>query len=142
VPDVPATARPAAPPTPRGDETLLLIEDDASVRRMTLRILRSAGYTVLEAGNGQEGIEVARAYPGPIHMVISDVVMPLVGGNAVVEELRGERPDACYLLTSGYAEDSIETGSASSRMPFLPKPFSGSELTRKVRELLDQRVRS
>jgi PAS domain S-box-containing protein len=142
VPDAPsAQVVPAAPPPPRGDETLLLIEDDESVRRMTLRILRSAGYTVLEAGNGQEGLQVARAYPGPIHMVISDVVMPLIGGNAVVEELRSERPDACYLLTSGYAEDSIESDEGP-RMPFLPKPYSGSELTRKVREVLDGRESS
>jgi PAS domain S-box-containing protein len=140
VPDAPlASATPATPPPSRGDETLLLIEDDESVRRMTLRILRSAGYTVLEAGNGQEGLDVARAYPGPIHLVISDVVMPLVGGNAVVEELRRERPGSRCLLTSGYAEDPLDGADPPARMPFLPKPYSGSQLTRKVREVLDAR---
>jgi two-component system, cell cycle sensor histidine kinase and response regulator CckA len=141
VPDAPAARVGAAPPRPaRGVETLLLIEDDASVRRMTLRILRSAGYTVLEASNGVEGLEVARAYPGPIHMVISDIVMPLLGGPLVIEELRLARPELRFLLTSGYPEDSL--ADVGGGHPFIAKPFSGSELTRKIREVLDRGVTS
>jgi signal transduction histidine kinase len=126
-------------PLPRGKETILLVEDEPSVRHLACSILTAQGYNVLSANNGQEGLRVARECDGgPIRLVITDIVMPHMNGNVMAEWLRASYPHLNVLYTSGYTDDAVlqaeelESGSA-----FLPKPYTPSALTHKVRELLD-----
>jgi len=135
---------PTAPVTPppgsrdRGHETILIVEDEGQVRQLAERALLRGGYRVLTAANGEGALEAVRTHEGPIDLVISDVVMPGMGGRLLMEELRQARPGLRMLFTSGYTPDEvIRRGVATSEMPFLPKPFGIAELTRKVREVLD-----
>jgi two-component system, cell cycle sensor histidine kinase and response regulator CckA len=123
-----------------GDETILLAEDDPVVRDLSRRALVDQGYRVLEAPNGTDALKLATAYDGPIHLLLSDVVMPGMGGRALAEELGGSRPDMALLFVSGYTEDAvIQHGVGESGIPFLQKPFTPSALLGKVREVLDER---
>ncbi len=126
----------AAAPACRGSETVLVVEDEDSVRALALRALAERGYGVLEARNGEEALALARAHPGPLHLVVSDAVMPRMGGRALAAALREVRPEARLLLVSGY--DETTAGREEERaLPFLAKPFSAAELAAKVREVLD-----
>ncbi len=127
-------------PLPRGTETLLVAEDDPSVRQLACRILTSQGYEVLSAANGQEALQVACAHTGaPIRLVITDVIMPLMGGEATAECLKATHPNLTVLFTSGYTDDAISRhGVLEPGVEFLPKPYTAASLTRKVRELLDE----
>ncbi len=129
---------PAAPPG-LASETLLLVEDDPSVRHLAVNVLRSKGYTVLSACNGQEGLHAARDHAGPaIRLAITDVVMPRMGGKVMAEWLRATYPNLKILFTSGYTDDAItDHGVLDPAVAFLPKPYSPAGLTRKVREVLD-----
>jgi CheY-like chemotaxis protein len=124
---------------PRGTETILLVEDEAMVRDIALRTLRSQGYTVLEADNGAEAWLVARESMKKIDLVLTDVVMPQMGGKQLVDWLRIAHPTLKVLFTSGYTNGAI--GPESEMAPgcsFLQKPFTPNILARKVREVLDQ----
>jgi signal transduction histidine kinase/ActR/RegA family two-component response regulator len=124
---------------PRGKETILLVEDDAAVRSVAQRILRSAGYTVLVAGNGAEALGVCRRHRGEIQLVLTDVVMPDMSGRDLVELLIATRPDVAVLYASGYTDDAIlHHGVLEPGTDFLSKPFHAGVLTRKVREVLDR----
>jgi signal transduction histidine kinase len=136
-----AAARAAqAAPAPRGTETLLVVEDDPAVRDLARGILESQGYEVLTASNGAHALETAREHKGlPISLVLSDVIMPVMGGNVMAEWLRARNPDLKILFSSGYTDDAISHhGVLQPGIEFIPKPYSRSALACKVRELLDQ----
>jgi two-component system, cell cycle sensor histidine kinase and response regulator CckA len=126
-------------PLPRGTETVLIVEDEPAVRQLTGRVLTSQGYTVLSAANGQEGLLVAREHTGsPIRLVVTDVIMPHMGGKVMAEWLKATYPELKILFTSGYADDAIvQHGVLDPGVAFLPKPYTPSALTRIVREILD-----
>jgi CheY-like chemotaxis protein len=127
-----------AKPHARGTETLLLVEDEPSVRHLACSILQSQGYNVLSANNGQEGLRVARECKGePIRLVITDVIMPLMSGKVMAEWLKAVYPDLKILFTSGYNDAIVEEGVLEPGIAFLPKPYTPAALAQKVRELLD-----
>jgi CheY-like chemotaxis protein len=127
-------------PLPRGTETLLIVEDDPSVRHLAAGVLEAQGYNVLRANNGQDGLRVAREHKGsPIRLVVTDVVMPLMGGKVMAEWLKTTYPDLKILFTSGYTDDAIaQHGVLEPGVAFLPKPHTPAALARKVREMLDK----
>jgi two-component system cell cycle sensor histidine kinase/response regulator CckA len=124
--------------SPRGCETLLLVEDEVSVRQASRQFLTRSGYTVLEATDGEDALRASRKHPGPIHLMITDVVMPRMGGPRLAEKLAEERPDMKVLFVSGYAENTVlQHGKIDVTTRFLQKPFSSKALARKVREVLE-----
>src|SRR5208283_1677665 len=125
--------------TPFGQETVLLVEDEEVVRSLARRTLQECGYTVLEANGGGEAIELAEQHAGPIHLLLSDVVMPGMGGGQLAERLRSLRPEMKVLYMSGYTDDAmIRHGVLEHEVSFLQKPFKPVALAAKVREVLDQ----
>jgi signal transduction histidine kinase len=129
-----------AGPLPCGTETLLVVEDEPSVRHLTRSVLISLGYEVLSASNGQDALHVAREHRGSaIRLVITDVIMPLMGGKVMAEWLKATYPDLKILFTSGYAEEAISHGVLETGVEFLPKPYTPATLARKVRQLLDDK---
>lgn len=134
----PATPVPELVLERRGNETLLLVEDEDTVRNLATRILEKHGYTVLSAHHGREAVKIAAEYAGDIHLVITDVVMPGMGGRELASALSSVRPEAPVLYISGYTDDEImRRGMLDPAMAFLEKPFTASLLTRRVREILD-----
>jgi two-component system, cell cycle sensor histidine kinase and response regulator CckA len=124
---------------PRGTETLLVVEDEPSLRNLTARLLETQGYVVLRANSGQDGLRVAREHKGPpLRLVVTDVIMPEMGGTMMVERLAATYPDLKILYTSGYTDSGIEAQCQfNSNIAFLAKPYTPVRLTRKVRALLD-----
>jgi CheY-like chemotaxis protein len=124
---------------PRGTETLLVVEDEPAVRHLARDVLEDQGYEVLRAANGQHALHVAREHKGsPIRLVVTDVIMPLMGGKVMAEWLKATYPGVKILFTSGYTDDAIaHHGVLDAGMAFLPKPYTPATLTRKVREMLD-----
>lgn len=121
-----------------GNETVLVVEDEEPVRDVICRALRGYGYNVLEAKNGEDAITVAGRYGAPVHIVVSDVVMPEMDGRALFEHLRGWYPRLRFLFISGYARGNLgaeQLGSPATQ--FLAKPFSMNTLVSEVRRLLD-----
>jgi len=122
----------------RGSETVLLVEDESSIRIMMGRELQNQGYQVLEAEDGADALKRAREHRGPIDLLLTDVVMPRLGGRELAEELTAVRPQMKVLFMSGYTDDEIvRHGVLRARTAFIQKPFAPSELARKVREVLD-----
>jgi two-component system, cell cycle sensor histidine kinase and response regulator CckA len=122
-----------------GTETILLVEDEAAVRTLAQRILSSAGYTVLTASNGREAFLLCESFKGDLPLVVTDVVMPLLGGRAFATQLRKIRPATKVLFVSGYSDDALSTdGVLEEGNRFLGKPFNAAQLTRTVREMLDE----
>ncbi|HEX4600634.1 MAG TPA: response regulator [Gemmatimonadales bacterium] len=140
--DEPADA-PAAPPTgpaPRGTETVLLVEDAAAVRTVTRQVLERQGYTVLEAPSGDVALQIAAKHHGPIHLLLTDVVMPGVSGRQLAERLVGLRPEIVVLYTSGYTDDAVvRHGVLEAGVAYLQKPFTADRLAHRVREVLGPR---
>ena len=127
----------APDPTLGGTETILLVEDEDSVRQLVRDTLSAKGYQVLEAENGEAGVAAAAGHNGKIDLVITDVVMPGMGGREMVKELFHSRPGTKVLYLSGYTEDAIiSDGSIEKGTAFLQKPFTLQSLSRKVREVL------
>ena len=123
---------------PRGVETILLVEDEAPLRLLARDFLEKSGYHVLDAGNGQEALEVARHFRGEIQLLLSDVIMPGMSGPDLAMRLRAERGDIRVMFVSGYTDDALAShGLAETNSAFLAKPFTREEITRKVREVLD-----
>jgi two-component system cell cycle sensor histidine kinase/response regulator CckA len=121
-----------------GTETLLLVEDEAAVRSSVRRLLEWHGYTVLEARNGEDALRVYDAHEGEIDLVLTDVLMPEMGGHELVERLRERRPDLRVLFMSGYSERAfITNGSIPPGTGYLEKPFKVETLMRRLREVLD-----
>jgi DNA-binding response OmpR family regulator len=103
------------------------------------RTLRRYGYSALVAANGQEALAAARASDHPIHLMLTDVVLPGTGGREVARHVLAERPSVRVLYMSGYTESAIQHhGVLEARLAFIQKPFSGQELVRKIREVLDE----
>jgi two-component system, cell cycle sensor histidine kinase and response regulator CckA len=120
-----------------GSETVLVVEDEEAVRALACRVLRNCGHNVLEAADGMEAIRIAEQYEMKIHLVISDVVMPGMGGRALVTRLEEMRPGIKALFVSGYTDNAIvHHGILDSDIAFLQKPFTIDALIRKVREVL------
>jgi CheY-like chemotaxis protein len=128
----------AAPRPPRaGAETVLLVEDEPSLRSMIRETLVEGGYTVLEAGTPREALDVAGAHKGPIHAVLTDVIMPGMSGRELAERLRPLRPDAPVVYMSGYTDDAIgHHGLLDPGTLFLQKPFTADALLWKLHEAL------
>jgi CheY-like chemotaxis protein len=122
---------------PRGTETVLLVEDATAVRNVIRQVLERLGYTVLDAADGQLALEVAARHHGPIDLVITDIVMPALGGREMAERLRHVRPSIRILYTSGYTDDAIvRSGVLDAQFAFMQKPFTPEILAAKVREAL------
>jgi CheY-like chemotaxis protein len=120
-----------------GSETVLVVEDDAEVRRLICEILRTRGYQVLVSTKGDEALQLARSHAGPIELVIADVILPEVGGPDVVRQVQQLRPGIRALFISGYADEAVlRHGMVEPGMMFLSKPFMPEELARKVRDVL------
>jgi CheY-like chemotaxis protein len=124
----------------RGKETVLLVEDEAPVRGLAVRVLRNQGYRVLEAANGEEALSVAGEHAGEkIHLLLTDVVMPQMGGKELADRLKALRPEIKVVFTSGYTDEAIvRHGVLEPGTDFLQKPFSPASLAQKVREVLDR----
>jgi signal transduction histidine kinase len=127
-----------------GTETVLLVEDDASVRQLAGSILEAQGYTVLNASNGQDALRVASDHQGPrIRLVITDVIMPVMNGKVMAEWLKITYPNLKILFTSGYTDDAIsQYGVLEAGTAFLAKPYAPATLARKVRAMLDDKTDS
>jgi PAS domain S-box-containing protein len=131
---------PVPPAATAGAERILLVEDEEAVRRMAARALTGRGYTVLEATNGAEAMELVRRDPDSIDLVVTDVIMPVVGGRELGDRLAELRPGLRLLFMSGYTDDDVvRRGLLSPGSPFLQKPFEPDALARKVREILGPR---
>jgi PAS domain S-box-containing protein len=129
---------PQPDPVPSGgDETLLLVEDEAALRDVCRVYLESKGYTVLEAGNAKDAIKICQSYDRPIHLLITDIVMPGLGGLELAKSALELRPSLAVILVSGYTDRELDH-EAIGFGEFLQKPFSFDALARTVRSLLDK----
>jgi signal transduction histidine kinase len=141
--DAPIDDAPGAPPvaTPlqaTGAETVLVAEDEQMVRVLIRKVLEQAGYTVLLAASGEEALHLAERYDGPIHLLVSDVVMPGMNGRELMRRLVGRRPAVKVLYLSGYSDEAVERhGVLDPGTAFMQKPFTPAALARRVREVLD-----
>jgi PAS domain S-box-containing protein len=132
-------ARLASAALPQGGETILLVEDDKLVRGLSRSVLADSGYTVLEAVDGADAMRVCAAFPGKIHLMVTDVVMPGMSGRELADRLVAERPGLRILYVSGYTSDKvIARGVVEGDTDLLRKPFRSVELARKVRTILDR----
>ncbi len=123
---------------PRGTETVLVAEDEEKVRALVREVLQGEGYTVLEAGDGEEALEVAGRHQGTVHLLVTDVIMPRLGGPELARRLQLLRPDMKVLFMSGYTDGDISSyGGLGSEAPLLQKPFQPMALSRRVREVLE-----
>ena len=126
------------PVTSTGSETILLVEDEPALRRLSRRVLAQFGYTVLEAPNGQEALRLAESYKGPINLVLTDVVMPLLSGRDLAERIHTSHPESRILFMSGYTDDAVvQHGVRTQEVSLLRKPFTPYALAARVREVLD-----
>ena len=130
---------PVEPSRPgRGSEHILLVEDEDAVRSVAARVLLNQGYTVVQAQNGEEALGLLSELGDSIDLVLTDVVMPDMGGVALAEKLKAEKPELRLLYMSGYSEaDKLQPGIGNFQIPLLQKPFSAESLILKVREVLD-----
>ena len=134
-----ATSRPATPDIQPGrGETILVVEDEPALRSVVVRTLEEAGYTVLQADGGEAALDVNKRHDGPLDLLVTDVVMPRMGGGTLAQSLRTSRPGLEVLYMSGYTDNTIvHHGVNEPGTGFLGKPFSAAQLTQKVREVLD-----
>jgi two-component system, cell cycle sensor histidine kinase and response regulator CckA len=142
--NVDATIAVPTPTSPRsaarGTETVLVVEDDPQVREVTVRTLRAGGYRVVAASNGREALDLAERDPGPLHLLVTDIVMPGMTGREVADELRRRQAELRVLFVSGYTQDAIaQRGVLETGIEFLPKPFAASSLLARIRQVLDTR---
>jgi CheY-like chemotaxis protein len=135
----PAPIQPAPPEAVvHGDETILLVEDQAPVRKLAARLLERAGYRVLDARDAAEAMEVSRRFDGPIHLMLTDIVMPGMNGHELARELRRERPDTKVVYMSGHPETvALSLSDMQAERAFLRKPFTNATLTQCIREVLE-----
>ena len=124
-----------------GSETVLLVEDEPVLLNVAAHVLREQGYTVLEAANGTDALRVSEECADQvIHLLLTDVVMPLMGGRELADKLRVIRPDISVLFASGYTDDAVVSRDIlEGGTQFLQKPFTPSDLARKVKETIQAR---
>jgi PAS domain S-box-containing protein len=144
---LPATGRPASPaeqhssdsPVRRGEETILLVEDEPALREVTRRILRGAGYRVIVAENGPEALQAVDRHTGQIDLLLSDVIMPQMPGPELARQLLAQRPTLRVLLMSGFAQPILDSGGhLDTGMTLIEKPFSGPSLLAKIAQIIEQ----
>lgn len=124
----------------QGNEKILVVEDEKEVRKLSVQILKNQGYTILEASNGVEALRIFEQQNDPVHLILTDVVMPQMGGKELADRLRSISPSIKIIFTSGYTDRAIaQNGQFHDRLDFLEKPFSPAGLVQKVREVLDRR---
>ena len=122
----------------RGSETILVAEDEDGVRSLTREVLEKCGYTVLEAANGEEALKVAEQHKGPLDLLLSDVVMPRMGGPELAQALLAKRPSVKVLYMSGYTDHPmVRRGVVNAGVAFLQKPFTPTVLVSRIREVLE-----
>jgi two-component system cell cycle sensor histidine kinase/response regulator CckA len=123
---------------PYGGETILLVEDEAVVRDLVRQVLQETGYAVLEAANGEQALQLSHTHRGPIQLLLTDVVLPGLGGPEVAEQLASTRPEIRVIYMSGYAQEtSMRYGIPERQRLFLQKPFTPTTLLTHVRAALD-----
>ena len=124
----------------KGTEAVLVVEAEKSIRRLTRKILESYGYTVIDAPDGHEACRMAAAFPKPIDLLMTDLVMPQMGGFEVAARIRSARPEIQVLYTSGYTEAFVKQNEDREALSeaFVEKPFTRSVLGRRVREALSR----
>jgi len=139
-PPAPSYKKPSAKKLPRGTETILVLEDDISVRHVSVRVLRNLGYQVIEAANGDDAQRLISESAGrKVHLLLTDMVMPQMSGRRFADWLRSASPHIKVVFVSGYLEESLQPGDRGDPgMFFLPKPFDPEQLAAKVREALDK----
>jgi CheY-like chemotaxis protein len=124
-----------------GTETILLVEDDESLRKIAVRTLTRMGYTILQAENGEAALQAVAEHAGPIHLLLTDVVMPRMDGRELAERLAPQLPDMKVLYSSGYTDDAVvRHGVLQAQVSFLSKPYTPAILRRKVRDVLDKKA--
>ena len=124
-----------------GSETILIVEDDDGLRKFTQNALQMHGYKVLDAENGEDALRVSQAHEGPIDLMITDVVMPKMGGKEAADRLQPLYPQMKVIYMSGYTDNAIvKHGVLAPGLNFLQKPFTPESLARKVREMLDHGI--
>jgi PAS domain S-box-containing protein len=124
---------------PKGSETVLVVEDESSVRELIVRVLSEKGYRMLSAAEGNEGLRIAGNHREPIDLLLTDMVMPRMGGRELANRLEAARPGLKVLFMSGYTEDAVShRGVLKVGLSYLQKPFTSDALVRKVRETLDR----
>jgi PAS domain S-box-containing protein len=134
----PAPERPRPEKRRHGTETLLVVEDEPAALELICEVLRAEGYVVLPAANGQDAVEMAARYPAPLHLLLTDVILPKLSGPVVAEHVRRLFPDIKVLFMSGYTDDRISHhGVLDAGVRLLQKPFTGQELLRRLGEVLD-----
>jgi len=123
---------------PHGSETILVAEDEETVRKLACQVLRNSGYQIIEVPNSREALLASERYEGPIHLLLTDVVMPQMSGRELAKRLTSLRPTMKVLYMSGYTDDAIvHHGILEPGLAFIQKPFTPGTLARKVREVLD-----
>jgi CheY-like chemotaxis protein len=127
---------------PRGTESILLVEDEDTVRSLVRTILMARGYSVIEARNGREGLKLCELHPGRIDLLVTDVVMPLLGGRELAEAALKLRPGLKVVLMSGHTDDVILKEGVQRGVAFIYKPFTPLQLAQKVRATLDADTRT
>jgi len=126
---------------PVGSETILLVEDEEHIRRVAVEVLKALGYQVFEAKDGKQAIQIAELYNAPIHLLLTDVIMPQINGRDLAEKIKSLHSEARVLFMSGYTDDIISRhGVLEETVNFINKPFTPSVLALKIREILEADV--
>jgi hypothetical protein len=137
-PEAPSAAQ-AAPRAQRGSETILIVEDEEAVRELIQTVLTEKGYDVIPSLDPQHAEQIAGRFPGEIHLLLTDMVMPGTSGRELAERISAKRKDIRVLFMSGYTDNVITSGGMLEEgLAFLQKPFSPAALVQKVREVLSQ----
>jgi DNA-binding NtrC family response regulator len=124
----------------KGVETVLVVEDEEMVRELVCEVLRKNGYSVLEARHGEEALRISEGHRGPIHLLVTDVVMPRMRGNDLAERIAPLRPETKVIYMSGYTDNAELYGRpGGTNFTFIQKPFRPATLSRVVRTVLDSR---
>jgi CheY-like chemotaxis protein/two-component sensor histidine kinase len=127
---------------PQGDETVLVVEDNEEVRKFAVMVLKRQGYKTLEASNGEEALHLCKGMIEPIHLILTDVIMPVMNGRQLVEHLGQGCQDLKAIYMSGYTDNAvIHHGGLGKGMDYIQKPFTIEALSRKVREVLDKQTK-
>ncbi len=126
---------------PTGSETILLVEDEEHIRRVAVEVLKALGYQVFEARDGKQAIQLAELYNAPIHLLLTDVIMPQINGRDLAEKIKSLHPETRILFMSGYTDDIISRhGVLEETVNFINKPFTPSVLALKIREILEAKI--